>query len=164
MVKQHLIYLALGSNLGKRRKNLKTALQALPPQAQVSAISQVYETAPAYVLDQPTFLNMAAAGQTSLSPEELLAHLQQIERQMGRQRIQRHGPRLIDLDILFYDDLVLDTPTLTIPHPRLHERGFVLRPLADLAPELVHPVLNQSVQALLDALPGDDGVLRVVEG
>lgn len=161
MADSHCIYLALGTNLGKRQNNLAAALKALPPQVEVTAVSRLYETAPAYVLDQPAFLNMALEGRTALSPPALLAHLKGIERGLGRVRLQRYGPRIIDLDILFYDDLILEQPELTIPHPRLHERGFVLRPLADIAPALVHPVLGRTVQELLAALPGDDGVLQV---
>jgi 2-amino-4-hydroxy-6-hydroxymethyldihydropteridine diphosphokinase len=161
MSKQHLLFLALGTNLGNREDNLREALQKLPPEVEVSAVSRLYETAPAYVLDQPTFLNMAVKGQTVLSPTELLAYLKQLETEIGRKKTIRYGPRKIDLDIIFYDDLILSTPDLVIPHPRLAERGFVLRPLADIAANFVHPILKQTVADLVADLPAEDGVLRV---
>ena len=157
MTEPHRVYLALGSNLGERRHNLEAALQALPPEVELSALSRLYETIPAYVTNQPLFLNMAVEGYTSLSPTGLLKHLQQIERSLGRERTLRFGPRTIDLDILFYDELILDVPGLTLPHPRMSERDFVLRPLADIAPNFVHPVLQRSVQELLAALPRSEG-------
>lgn len=159
----HTIYLALGTNLGNRRQNLRQALQLLPPQVQVIATSQLYETTPAYVLDQPNFLNMALKGQTGLSPQALLNYLKQLEDKIGREKSVRFGPRKIDLDIIFYDDLVLDAPDLQIPHPRLAERGFVLRPLADVGTEVLHPVLRRTVAELLADLSADDGILTVVE-
>lgn len=157
MTEQHRVYLALGSNLGDRRHNLAAALRALPPEVEISELSPLYETTPAYVTNQPLFLNMAVEGYTTLSPTGLLNHLQQIERSLGRERTLRYGPRTIDLDILFYDELILDLPGLTLPHPRMSERDFVLRPLADIAPNFVHPVLQRSVQELLAALPGSEG-------
>ena len=157
MTEQHRVYLALGSNLGDRRHNLAAALRALPPEVEISELSRIYETTPAYVTNQPLFLNMAVEGYTSLSPTSLLKHLQQIERSLGRERTLRYGPRTIDLDILFYDELILDLPGLTLPHPRMSERDFVLRPLADIAPNFVHPVLQRSVQELLAALPRSEG-------
>jgi 2-amino-4-hydroxy-6-hydroxymethyldihydropteridine diphosphokinase len=160
--KKHVTYLALGTNLGHREDNLREALQKLPPEVEISAASRLYETAPAYVLDQPAFLNIAVKGQTALSPIDLLTHLKQIEAQIGREKTIRYGPRKIDLDIIFYDDLILNTPDLVIPHPRMAERGFVLRPLADIAADFVHPVLKQTVAELVADLPPEDGILRVV--
>jgi 2-amino-4-hydroxy-6-hydroxymethyldihydropteridine diphosphokinase len=151
----------VGTNLGQRQNNLEEALRALPPQVEIAKISRLYETAPAYLLAQPNFLNIAVEGWTRLSPYELLAYLKQLEKQIGRQKTVRYGPRPIDLDIIFYDDLVLNEPDLIIPHPAMAERGFVLRPLADIAPDFVHPVLKRPVQTLLVALSPDDGVLRV---
>ncbi len=145
----HTIYLALGTNLGDRLANLQAARSALPPAVRVLQRSKVYETPPWGVTDQPAFLNMAVKGETSLAPVTLLKALKQLEKKMGRVPSVRYGPRLIDIDILFYDDVILDTPELTIPHPRLPERAFVLVPLADVAAELIHPVLHKSIQALL---------------
>ncbi|HSJ87109.1 MAG TPA: 2-amino-4-hydroxy-6-hydroxymethyldihydropteridine diphosphokinase [Anaerolineales bacterium] len=146
---QHIVYLALGSNLGNRFENLKEAIAALSPQMTVKAKSHVYETPPWGYEDQPPFLNQTLKVQTYLQPEPLLKHIKRLETILGRQISFRNGPRLIDIDVLFYDDLVLNTPTLTIPHPRLHERGFVLLPLMDIAPDLVHPVTQKTVRDML---------------
>lgn len=143
------VFLALGSNLGDRLANLHTAVDALAPEVHVLAKSRVYETPPWGYADQPAFLNMAVQAETDLTPEALLRRLKQIEVEVGRQPSFRYGPRQIDLDILFYDDLVLESDVLTVPHPRLHERAFVLVPLLDLAPEWMHPVLGKSVASLL---------------
>jgi 2-amino-4-hydroxy-6-hydroxymethyldihydropteridine diphosphokinase len=163
MTQSHTVYLALGTNLGRRRANLQQVLALLPPQVTVAAVSRLYETAPAYVLDQPPFLNMALKGQTALAPPQLLAYLKQLEEKMGRTRTRRYGPRLLDLDIIFYDELILELPELQIPHPRLSERGFVLRPLADIAASLVHPGLQQTVAELVAQLPPDHGILNVLD-
>jgi 2-amino-4-hydroxy-6-hydroxymethyldihydropteridine diphosphokinase len=143
------IYLALGSNLGDRAANLQTAIAALPRAVTVLAQSPVYETPPWGLTDQPLFLNMALKGETSLGPVELLKQLKMLETRLGRLPAVRWGPRLIDMDILFYADLVLDIQGLVIPHPRLHQRAFVLVPLADLAPDFVHPVFCKPVRELL---------------
>ena len=131
----HTVYIALGTNLGERLDNLRTAIAALAPGVLMLTKSHVYETPPWGYEDQPAFLNMVVKVETGLEPEPLLTYLKQIEAGLGREKSVRWGPRLIDLDILFYDDLVIDTPPLVIPHPRLHERAFVLVPLADVAPD-----------------------------
>jgi len=146
------VYLALGSNIGDRRDNLRRAVATLAPEVQVIAQSPVYETPAWGYEDQPPFLNMVLKGETSLPPDSLLLHVKRLETELGRAPSFHWGPRLIDIDILFYDDVVLDTRALTIPHPRLHERAFVLVPLNYLAPTLVHPVLGQTVSQLLSSL------------
>ena len=146
---EHLVYLALGSNVGNRAANLKAAIAALPPQMEVKAKSRVYETPPWGYANQEKFLNQVLKVQTYLKPEQLLKHLKRLEVALGREASFQNGPRLIDIDILFYDDLVFESPTVTIPHPRLHERGFVLMPLMDLAPDLVHPLKKQIIRELI---------------
>lgn len=145
----HIVYLALGSNLGDRPANLRAAIAALAPQVRALAESRIYETPPWGYEDQPAFLNMVVQAETDLPPRELLAHLKHIELRLGRAPTFRYGPRRIDMDILFYDDLILDEQGLALPHPRLHERAFVLVPLADVAAQFVHPVLRQTVHELL---------------
>jgi len=143
------VYLALGTNLGDRMAHLRAAITALPPFVRTLTCSSVYETEPWGFTDQPAFLNQAIAGKTDLSPADLLVHLKWLETTLGRRPTFRYGPRQIDIDILLYDDLILATPTLILPHPRLHERAFVLAPLADIAPNLLHPQLGKSVRELL---------------
>lgn len=156
----HTVYLALGSNLDDRHENLRQAVAALSPQIDIKAKSHIYETDPWGYEDQPKFLNMAVRGLTYLEPEPLLKHLKRLETALGRQKTFANGPRSIDIDILFFDDLILETPLLTLPHPRLHERGFVLLPLMDLAPDLVHPLLKKSIRELA-ASSSLDGIIQV---
>ncbi len=158
----HTIYLALGSNLGKRAANLRAALASLPPQVKVQRVSPVYETEPWGYTDQPAFLNQVVEAHTQLSPQDLLAFIKEQESDLGRQPTFRNGPRLIDLDVLFYDQLVLESEPITLPHPRLAERAFVLAPLADIAPDLRHPLLNLTVRELLEKVE-HGGVRRVME-
>lgn len=160
----HTIYISLGSNLGDRVHNLHSAINHLAPKVKTLAQSSIYETEPWGYSDQPPFLNQAIKAQTQLEPFDLLLFLKEIELSMGRQETFRFGPRLIDLDILFYNSLVLDTPKLTIPHPRIGERAFVLIPLAEIAPDLLHPVLSKTIQELKSLVdPSSIGLFQTVK-
>jgi 2-amino-4-hydroxy-6-hydroxymethyldihydropteridine diphosphokinase len=145
----HIVYIALGCNLGNRLSNLKNAISNFTPQMDVKKKSPVYETPPWGYADQPSFLNQVVMAETYLEPEDLLGHLKRLETVLGREPSFQNGPRLIDLDILFYDDIIVDSPPLMIPHPRLHQRAFVLVPLNDIAPDLVHPLFSKSVSEML---------------
>jgi 2-amino-4-hydroxy-6-hydroxymethyldihydropteridine diphosphokinase len=143
-------YLGLGSNLGEREANIASALKMLGQEARIVKVSSLYETEPVGYKDQPWFLNCVCSVETDLSPQALLKLAKTIEKNLGRKPTHRFGPRLIDIDILFYDDLILDSPDLTIPHPRLMERAFVLVPLKEIAPDLVHPLSVLTIKELLE--------------
>ena len=145
----HQAYLSFGANLGNRQANILQALQYTQTRASVKNISAFYETEPEGYSDQPMYLNMACELNTILSPGDMLRFLKWIEKRIGRQASFRNAPRPIDIDILFYDDLLLDSSELMLPHPRLNERAFVLVPLAEIAPDMVHPVLNLTVTEML---------------
>ena len=148
-----LVYLSLGSNIGDRAGHLNTAIDRLRVFGEVVAVSSFYETEPVEFTAQPWFLNCAVALDTEKKPQQLLAGILEIEQQLGRRREQKKGPRIIDLDILLFGDSIVDDPGLTIPHPAMHERRFVLEPLAEIAPDALHPVLQQTIRELRDALP-----------
>ena len=159
------VFLALGANLGDREAMLERALEGLADAVTLTARSRIYETAPMYVTDQPAFLNMAVRGRTQLAPLPLLRRLKALEQALGRQPGLRNGPRLIDLDILYYGERLLDLPDLSIPHPRLAERAFVLHPLADIAPDWRDPRTGLTVAEMrrrVDA--GGQDAVRPVAG
>ncbi len=154
--RRHCVFLGLGSNIGDRRAHLRFGLHALDEFVAIERVSSVYDTAPLLLTAQPRFYNIACMGLTALAPLALLRALKEIERRAGRTGGVRYGPRPIDIDILFYDELLLSTPELTIPHPGIAERAFVLEPLAELAPQLRHPALGQTVATLAEAIgPAD---------
>ncbi len=155
------VFLGLGGNLGDRQGEMRRAVLALADAVAVTALSSLYESAPMYVEDQPPFLNMVLAAETGLDPRALLGLVKGLEAALGRRPGRRFGPRLVDIDILFHGDAVLAEPDLELPHPRLAERAFVLRPLAEIAPDLRHPGLGLSVAELLAALPDQGGVHRL---
>jgi 2-amino-4-hydroxy-6-hydroxymethyldihydropteridine diphosphokinase len=147
-----VLYLLLGSNLGDRLSVLALASDRIGERiGPVVRTSGIYETAPWGVTDQPSFLNQVLAIRTSYVPEEVLRLILDIEHELGRVRYERWGARVIDIDILFYEDLVLDSARLTVPHPRLHERRFTLVPLVEIAPDLIHPVLHKPLTQLLNS-------------
>ena len=151
-------YIGLGANLGDRAATLREAARRLGELGAITAVSSFYETEPVGFREQPSFLNAVIALETDLPPAALFDALVAIERDLGRVRSFRNAPRTLDLDILLQDDLVMDTPELTLPHPRMHERAFVLAPLAEIAPDVRHPVFGSSAAELLAALPDQSGV------
>lgn len=156
-----MAYLSLGSNVGDRAANLKLAIERLGELGKIIAASSFYETEPVEVTGQPWFLNCAVALDTEKMPKQLLAAILDIEQDLGRKRTQKKGPRTIDIDILLFGASIVETKGLTIPHPAMHERRFVLEPLAEIAPEVRHPVFKRTVREMREALPPGQAVRKV---
>lgn len=156
-----LVYLSLGSNVGDRETQLRDAQARLSAAGRVVAVSSFYETEPVEFTQQPWFLNCAVALETGKTPQQLMTAILRIEEEMGRQRGQKKGPRSIDIDILIFEDLIMDSTELTIPHPAMHQRRFVLEPLAEIAPELLHPIFKKTISELRDALPAGQAVRKL---
>ena len=159
------IHLGLGSNLGNRLANLRMALRFLEPLVRIEAVSSLYQTAPVGPKPQPDFYNAVCRGRTGLAPEGLLRYLKHVEFEIGRRPGPRWGPRSIDIDILLYGDRLVETPDLVIPHPLLAERAFVLVPLAEVSPAIVHPALKQSIARLTAGLSEEArATVRLLQG
>jgi 2-amino-4-hydroxy-6-hydroxymethyldihydropteridine diphosphokinase len=146
------VFIALGSNIGEREKNLERAIGLLAEKCEIVKKSRVHETEPVGFKEQPLFLNQVVEAKTGLSPEKLLGFLKGIEKKMGRKKTFRNGPRIIDLDIVFFGKRTVSEKNLSVPHPRMHERAFVLEPLAEIAPFFVHPEKKKTVAGLLREL------------
>jgi 2-amino-4-hydroxy-6-hydroxymethyldihydropteridine diphosphokinase len=157
------VYLSLGSNVGDRAANLLIALEKLASLGKVVKISSFYETEPVEFKAQPSFLNCVAKFETEKMPKQLLTSILKLEQKMGRRRTQDKGPRLIDVDILLFGNSIVDTKDLTIPHPAMHERRFVLQPLVEIAPDFWHPVIKRTIRELRDALPPGQAVKRLID-
>ena len=159
---RNITYLSLGSNLGDRAGNLRAAVEKLSGFGKIVAVSSFYETEPVELTNQPWFVNCAVALETEQVPEAFLGELLALEQSMGRRRTQEKGPRTIDIDILLFGDAIIETAGLSIPHPAMHQRRFVLVPMAEIAPEQRHPILKRSMRELLDALPPGAAVRQIL--
>jgi 2-amino-4-hydroxy-6-hydroxymethyldihydropteridine diphosphokinase len=156
-----VVYLSLGSNVGDRAANLRTAIAKLSELGSVIAVSSFYETEPVETSPQPWFLNCAVKLDTEKMPRQLIAAILNLEQAMGRQRRKEKAPRAIDIDILLFGSSIVELPSLTIPHPRMHERRFVLEPLAEIAPDARHPVSKRTIRELRDSLPAGQHVKKL---
>lgn len=155
-----LVYLSLGSNVGDRQATLRTAVGKLLNLGNVLTVSSIYETEPVEFKEQPWFLNCVVLMQTEMQPKFFFAGIQEIEKEMGRQRTQPKGPRTIDIDILLFGNATINTTELTVPHPAMHQRRFVLAPLAEIAPDVKIPGFKRSARELLEALPANAGKVK----
>jgi 2-amino-4-hydroxy-6-hydroxymethyldihydropteridine diphosphokinase len=155
-MKQHTVFLALGTNTGDTYASIKKALELLQGRIDIIKVASTYESKPWGFEKQDNFLNTALKGTTILDPEELLAFIQEVEKRIGRKKRFQNGPREIDIDILFFENIVMNTTHLQIPHPKLHKRDFVLLPLIDIEPSYIHPQLNTSLQALYNRIPPNE--------
>ncbi len=144
------VFIALGSNIGNLEDNLHAALKNIEQICTLKKVSSFYKTKPQGFLEQADFLNGVCLIETNLNPQDLLKKLKETEAQMGRKKTFKDGPRLIDLDIIYYDDIVLNTPNLTIPHPRAHLRLFVMKGLLEIAPDFVHPILKKTTRKIIE--------------
>ena len=157
------VYLGIGSNLGDRQANMEKALKLLGDTLQIELVSSIYEAEPVGYIEQPMFLNAVCRGQTELGPLQLLSLVKGMEASLGRVSSFPNAPRTIDLDIIFYGNMIMQTPELTIPHPRLEERAFVLIPLLEIAPDLRHPISGESIEDLAARVQGWEGVKKIGE-
>ena len=158
------VFLGLGSNLGNREENLRKALELISDRLKIEKTSSIYETEPVSAIAQPRYLNMVVKMHTSLSPLGLLITLKSIENKLGRlPDLRQDAPRIVDIDILIFGDKIVNNdPQLVVPHPRFHERAFVLVPFAEIASDVVHPLLHKTIKELCDAVPGKEGVTKKV--
>lgn len=156
-------YIGIGSNIGDKTANCKKAIELLKenPQIKAAKISSFYETEPVGYKEQEWFVNCAVEIETDLNPQELILLCQTIESKLGRKRKIKYGPRIIDLDILLYNNDIIDTTELKIPHPEMHKRSFVLKPLSDIAPDAVHPVLKKTIEKLLNNLTEESAINKI---